>query len=169
MNRRGLLALAALAPVVLGTSACGFHPLYAGKGADTVSAKLQEVDIGPIADRYGQQLRNLLIDRFYKDGRPANTRYQLYTSLTASEQKLALQKDATATRAQLVVYAPYRLVEASTGRVVLQANARSYVSYSVLEQQYAGLATVDNAYDRALLEISNDITTRVGMFLGKEP
>jgi Predicted secreted (periplasmic) protein len=167
LNRRGLLALAALTPVVLGTTACGFQPLYAGKGPDSVTAKLEQVDIAVIPDRHGQELRNLLIDRFYKDGRPGNPRYQLVTSLTAVEQKLAIQKDATATRAQLVVNAPYRLVEAGTGKPLLSASARSYISYNVLEQQYAGLVTVDNAYERALLEISNEITSRVSAYLGR--
>lgn len=165
--RRGLLALAVLAPVALGTAACGFQPLYGGKGPNSVAARLEEVDIGMIPDRYGQQLRNLLIDRFYKDGRPGNPQYRLLTSLTASEQKLALQKDATAVRAQLVVNAPYQLVDTNTGRVVLSSSSRSFISYNVLEQQYAGLVTVENAYDRALLEISNDITTRVSMYLGR--
>ncbi|MBP2293890.1 LPS assembly lipoprotein LptE [Azospirillum rugosum] len=168
-TRRGLLTLAVLAPVALGTAACGFQPLYGGRGAANVSAKLQEVDIGIIPDQYGQQLRNLLIDRFYKDGRPAHSQYRLLTTLTAAEQKLALQKDATAVRAQLVVYAPYQLVDIATGKVVLSALSRSFISYNVLEQQYAGLVTVENAYDRALLEVSNDITARVAMYLNRPP
>ena len=167
LNRRGLLALVALTPVVLGTTACGFQPLYAGKGPNSVAAKLEQVDIAVIPDRHGQELRNLLIDRFYTDGRPGNSQFLLVASLTAMEQKLAIQKDATATRAQLVVNAPYRLVEASTGKALLSANARSYISYNVLEQQYAGLVTVENAYQRALLEISNEITLRVSAYLGR--
>lgn len=168
-TRRGLLALAALASVALVTGACGFQPLYGGRGASNVSAKLQDVDIGVIPDQYGQKLRNLLIDRFYTDGWPSQSRYQLLTSLTAVEQKLALQKDATAVRAQLVVNAPYQLVDSSTGKVVLSAVSRSFIGYSVLEQQYAALVTVENAYDRALIEISNDITARVAMFLNRPP
>ena len=167
MNRRGLLGLAALAPGGPAATGCGIQPLYGGSGPNSVAGKLEQVEIGSIPDRYGQQLRNLLIDRFYQDGRPGNPRYRLDTVLTATEQKLALQKDATAVRAQLLVNAPYRLIDTATGKVVFQSNARSYVSYNILEQQYAGLATVDNAYDRAILEISNDITSRVSMFLGR--
>ena len=169
LNRRGLLALAALTPVVLGTAACGFQPLYGGKGPNSVAAKLEQVEIAVIPDRYGQDLRNLLIDRFYSEGRPGNPQYRLLTGLSAVEQKLAIQKDSTATRAQLVVNAPYQLIDAGTGRVLMQANARSYISYNVLEQQYAALVTVENAYERALLEISNDITARVSMYLGRPP
>ncbi|GAA4253935.1 hypothetical protein GBZ26_02340 [Azospirillum formosense] len=169
VRRRGLLAFALVAPAVLATAACGFQPMYGNLGANSIgSAELQQVEIGGIKDRYGQKLRNLLIDRFYTDGRPAAPRYRLETALTASEQKLSLQKDATATRAQLVVNAPYQLIDAATGKILFQANARSFTSYNVLEQQYGALATVENAYDRALIEISNEITTRVAAELGRK-
>ncbi|MBB3263029.1 LPS-assembly lipoprotein [Azospirillum sp. OGB3] len=169
VRRRGLLALALLAPAVLATAACGFQPMYGTLGTNSIgAAELQQVDIGVIPDRYGQKLRNLLIDRFYADGRPAAPHYRLDTTLTASEQKLSIQKDATATRAQLVVNAPYRLIDAATGKILFQANARSYISYNVLEQQYGALAAVENAYDRALLEIANEMTIRVAAELGRK-
>jgi LPS-assembly lipoprotein len=169
----------ALAPVLRGgllafalalLSACGFQPLYGDKSYGAgATEKLSEVDIGPIPDREGQKLRNLLIDRFYPSSRPSSTRYRLEVSLTASEQKLALQKDASAVRAQLNVTAPYRLIDTTNGAVVFKSNSRTIISYNVLEQHYAGVLTVENAYDRALLEISNDITTRVAMHLGRQP
>ncbi len=169
VRRRGLLALALLAPAVLATAACGFQPMYGNLGPNSIgAAQLQQVDIGIVKDRYGQKLRNHLIDRFYVDGRPTAPRYLLEITLSASEQKLAIQKDATATRAQLVVNAPYQFIDVATGEILFQANARSYISYSVLEQQYAALVTVENAYDRALLEIANDITTRVSAQLGRK-
>ncbi|AWK86056.1 LPS assembly lipoprotein LptE [Azospirillum thermophilum] len=164
---QGLRALVLVA-ASLAASACGFQPLYGGAGVGAGAAeKLNTVEIAPIPDREGQKLRNLLIDRFYESSRPGNPRYRLDTSLTAYEQKLALQKDASAIRAQLMVTAPYRLVDTATGQVVFQSSARSMISYNILEQHYAGLLTVENAYDRALSEISNDITTRVAMFLGR--
>lgn len=164
---RGLLVpVAILGTLLLG--GCGFQPLYGERGIGAGAAeKLETVDIAPIPDREGQKLRNLLIDRFYTTSRPAQTRYRLDASLNVVEQKLALQKDASAVRAQLLVNAPYRLVDTSNGQVVFQANSRSMISYNVLEQHYAGVLTVENAYDRALTEISGDIASRVAMFLGR--
>ena len=160
---RGLLALALTA-----TAACGFQPLYGDRGVGAGAAeKLNSVEIASIPDREGQKLRNLLIDRFYESTRPGNPRYRLDVTLTAVEQKLALQKDASAVRAQLLVDAPFRLTDTANGQVVFQAKSRSMISYNILEQHYAGLLTVENAYDRALLDISNDITTRVAMHLGR--
>ncbi|WP_298380656.1 LPS assembly lipoprotein LptE [Azospirillum sp.] len=158
----------ALALVIL--SACGFQPLYGDKSYGAgATEKLNDVDIGGIPDREGQKLRNLLIDRFYPTGRPSSTRYRLEVSLSATEQKLALQKDASAVRAQLNVTAPYRLIDTTNGAVVFASSARTIISYNVIEQHYAGVLTVENAYDRALLEISNDITTRIAMHLGRQP
>lgn len=164
---RGLLAPAALLGALL-LAGCGFQPLYGDRGVGAAAAeKLETVDIAPIPDREGQKLRNLLIDRFYTTSRPAQTRYRLDASVNAVEQKLALQKDASAVRAQLLVTVPYRLVDTANGQVVFQSNSRSMISYNILEQHYAGVLTVENAYDRALLEISNDVTSRVAMFLGR--
>ncbi len=158
----------ALALVIL--SACGFQPLYGDKSYGAgATEKLNDVDIGGIPDREGQKLRNLLIDRFYPTGRPSSTRYRLEVSLSATEQKLALQKDASAVRAQLNVTAPYRLIDTTNGAEVFRANARTIISYNVLEQHYAGVLTVENAYDRGLLEVANDITTRIAMHLGRQP
>ncbi|MDR6775052.1 LPS assembly lipoprotein LptE [Azospirillum sp. BE72] len=164
---RGLFALA-LGLSAASLSGCGFQPLYGGKGVGAAAAdRLMEVDIASIPDREGQKLRNLLIDNFYPSERPSNPRYRLDVALSASEQKLALQKDATAVRAQLLVNAPYRLTDTQTGQVVFQSSSRSMISYNTLEQHYAAIATVQSAYDRALEDISNDITTRVAMYLGR--
>lgn len=160
---RGLLALA-----VAATAGCGFQPLYGEQGVGAgASEKLASVEIAPIPNREGQKLRNLLTDRFYESSRPGNPRYRLDVTLTAHEQKLALQKDASAVRAQLLVNAPYRLTDTASGKVVFQSSSRAMISYNLLEQHYAGLLTVENAYDRALVEISNDITTRLSMQLGR--
>ena len=164
---RGLFALA-LGLSAVSLSGCGFQPLYGGKGVGAAAAdRLMEVDIASIPDREGQKLRNLLIDNFYPSERPSNPRYRLDVALSASEQKLALQKDATAVRAQLLVNAPYRLTDTQTGQVVFQSSSRSMISYNTLEQHYAAIVTMQNAYDRALEDISNDITTRVAMHLGR--
>jgi LPS-assembly lipoprotein len=164
---RGLFGLA-LGLSAMSLSGCGFQPLYGGKGVGAAAAdRLMEVDIASIPDREGQKLRNLLIDNFYPSERPGNPRYRLDVALSASEQKLALQKDATAVRAQLLVNAPYRLTDTQTGQVVFQSSSRSMISYNTLEQHYAAIVTVQNAYDRALEDISNDITTRVAMYLGR--
>jgi len=163
--------LLALAPALAG---CGFQPLYgsggsAGTGRAEANAALMQVDIATIPERRGQQLRNLLIDRFYETGRPERSRYRLDASFQAGEQKLAVRKDASAERAQLAMTAQYRLVDATTGKSVFNASSRSFVSYNVPDDQFAALSLTDSAYQRGLEQIADDITVRVAMFLSKPP
>lgn len=165
-SRRALLRHAGAVAAVIALGGCGFQPLYGSSGARTdASEQLSQVDIASIPNRYGQQLRNNLIDRFHFDGRPNQPAYRLEVGLDATEQKLALRKDASTERAQLVVLAPYRLIDQATGAVLLTASARAIVGYSILEEQYGSVVTVDAAYDRALRQIAEDITNRVAVRL----
>lgn len=159
----------ALAPALAG---CGFQPLYgthagSGTGRTEANAALMQVAIATIPERRGQQLRNLLIDRFYESGRPDHSRYRLEASFSAGEQKLAVRKDASAERAQLVMTAQYRLVDTTSGKPAFSASSRSFVSYNVPNDQFAAMALVDSAYQRGLDQIADDITLRVAMFLSK--
>ncbi|HYG84687.1 MAG TPA: LPS assembly lipoprotein LptE [Azospirillum sp.] len=168
MSRRSLLQAAAAAGFLALLPGCGFRPLYGSNGVTAGAAeKLDQVAISNIPERQGQILRNLLIDRFHPSDRPATTTFRLDAQIIASEQKLALRQDASAERAQLVLNVPFRLIDNATGRTVFEGRSRSFISYNVLEERYAGLATLDNAYYRGLNEISEDITTRVAMYLSR--
>lgn len=168
-SRRQVLsraAVAAGAAALLG--ACGFQPLYGEHGPrGGAGENLEQVSIANIQNRYGQQLRNNLIDRFYTTGYPAKTAYDLLVTMTAAEQKLAVRKDATSQRAQLDVTAPFRLVETASGKTLLSSSSRALIAYDVLDEQYGAMATVNNAYDRALVQIADDITNRVALILAR--
>lgn len=167
-SRRSALRTGAALGLLALLSGCGFRPLYGEQGAIGGAAeKLDQVAISNIPDRPGQILRNLLIDRFHQNDRGNRTPYRLDAQILASEQKLALRQDASAERAQLVLNVPFRLIENATGRTVFEGRSRSYIPYNVLEERYAGLATLDHAYNRGLTEISDEITARVAMYLTK--
>jgi len=166
-KRTGLRTAAALGFLAL-LSGCGFRPLYGEQGVTAgAGEKLEQVAISGIPNRQGQILRNLLIDRFHQTDRGGQTPYRLDAQIIASEQKLALRQDASAERAQLVLNVPFRLIENATGRTLFEGRSRSFVPYNVLEERYAGLATLDHAYSRGLTEISDEITARVAMYLSK--
>lgn len=167
-SRRSLLRAGAALAAVAALPACGFQPLYGTHGATAgVSEKLGQVDIAHIPERRGQQLRNLLIDRFYENQRPGSPLYRLDVTIQATEQKLALRKDASTDRAQLVIVAPFRLIDPRSGAVLMSAASRSLVAYNIIEEQYNALVNRDDAYERGLSQISEDITARVAMFLGR--
>lgn len=167
-SKRTLLRAGAALGLLALLPGCGFRPLYGSNGATAgASEKLEQVAISNVPERQGQILRNLLIDRFYQNDRGSKTLYRLDSQIIASEQKLALRQDASAERAQLVLNVPFRLIDSATGRTLFEGSSRSFVPYNVLEERYAGLATLDNAYTRGLTEISDDITARVAMFLSR--
>lgn len=166
-SRLAAILFLALLPVV--TGACGFKPVYGTTAHDSaVGAALANVHIDPITDRNGQVLRNNLIDRFYTDGRPAGPRYRLAVALAATEEELGIQKDATATRARLRLQASYELIEISTGQVVYRTFSRSVVSFNLLDSQFAVLATRQDAYDRGLTELADDIRTRLSLYFARD-
>jgi LPS-assembly lipoprotein len=163
-------ALFFLLPLLLLT-AC-YQPVYGGKSFSSAPTaqenRLNRVALGNIPDENGQQLRNLLIDRMYTAGRPDKPAHQLNVTLTSLEEKLGLQKDATTTRARLTLSTSYALVDTATGKTVFSNSARSVVSYNILDAQYATLASKENAYDRALRELSDMIVGRLLLYFGNE-
>jgi LPS-assembly lipoprotein len=145
---------------------CGYQPLY---GANTPAAQqLPVVQINNIPDRAGQQLRNRLIDRFYQDGRPATPEYTLDISLVPNVYKLGIALDDSATRAELSLQANYTLRNMQ-GAAVLSGATTSVTNFNILRSQYATLIGEQDAYDRGIAQVSEDITRRISLFFNREP
>ncbi|MBI1273017.1 MAG: hypothetical protein GC131_02895 [Alphaproteobacteria bacterium] len=165
MTRRRLILLPALAFLL---AACGFSPVYGpgAGGADApTAAKMNRIYIENIEDRAGQKLRNMLIDRMYIGGRPAQTDYRLDVKLTSYEADLAIRKDATSARSQLNMLAHYALSDRASGKVLLEGDTNAIASYNRVDAQYAVLAAEKNAQDRALRDISNKLINRISLFM----
>ncbi|CAK0767021.1 LPS-assembly lipoprotein [uncultured Gammaproteobacteria bacterium] len=156
--------------VALVVAGCGFHPLYGGGDGDRAAAlELAKVEIGTLPNREGHKLRNLLIDRFHADGRSREPRYRLEVSLNASDQKIGVSKDATATRAQWYLTAVYTLSDRASGKPLFKGHSRSITGYALPQAQFGYLSNQLAAYDEGLEQLSNDITTVIGMYLNREP
>lgn len=147
-------------------SACGFQPLYGGigTGRDTANV-LSEVEVGIIADRTGQQLRNELLDRINPRGRTANPKYVLSVKLDESATRLAIRRDNTATLANLTLIASYDLVSIAENNSVLSGNVRSVNSYDISQEEFATVAAERDARRRAATDLADGITARVAVFL----
>jgi LPS-assembly lipoprotein len=145
---------------------CGYQPLY---GANTPAAQqLPLVQINNIPNRLGQQLRNSLIDRFYRDGRPASPEYTLDISLAPSVYKLGIALDDSATRAELNLLATYTLRN-TQGAAVLSGSTNAVSNFNILRSQYATLIGERDAYDRSVAQVSDDITRRISLYFNREP
>ncbi len=165
---RGLSGWALASLLLLG--ACGFHPMMGDSGADSVVAgALAKVEVAEIKDRTGQKLRNLLIDRFYHDHRPTAPEYRLEVVLEAAEQLVAIEKDATTSRAQWSATATYRLVHIATGKVVIKGVSRSVPGYNVNNYQWASFISQESALDRGVEFVSDEIKTRVALYFARDP
>ena len=160
--------LGAVVPALLFLlSACGFQPLYAERGPEEpgVSQELASIRVLPISNRSGQQLYNMLVDRLTPYGRPGDPEYLLTVRLATKTERLAFRTDETATRANLNLRARYQLRRASDGAVVFSGMSRSTSSYDILENPFATTVSEDDAFDRAARELSEEIRTRLAVFL----
>ena len=154
-------------------SACGFQPVYASRdyrfddGKD-VAASLKKVRLLPLADRDGQMLQNMLIDRMYPDGYPQNPPYSLEIVLTSEERDLGIQQDATATRTDLYLTATMVLRKTADHAEVYRSKARIRVSYNILDAQYGTLVTRENAQRRGLTQLADEIVGRVSLYFNRD-
>lgn len=163
--RKCLIMLALLA-----VAACGFRPVYGKYGAANVaSAAMQSVRIKPIPDRLGQQMSNKLVDRMYTTGRPKDTPYELEVTLTPQERSIGIQKDATATRGELLFTATVVIYDSATQASLYTTTIRTRVAYNILEGQYGNLIARENAYDRAMDDVADEIVSRTALFLNRVP
>jgi LPS-assembly lipoprotein len=153
--------------MVLCLAACGFHPVYGVNKYTAVGAetKLAAVQIGNIPDREGQYLRNALIDRFYRDGRPQNATYSLKVDpISESTRDLDITIDADSTRGQLKLATNIKLVELGTGKIMLERKVQSITSYNILASEFTNRVSEQNTRENALDDLARQIENFVVLY-----
>ena len=147
---------------------CGFEPLYGQRaGGDSLTDRLSLVAIAPIPERVGQVLYNDLLDRISPFGPRDQAPYRLQVRLEFDREGLGFEPDEAITRVNLRLGAEYRLVDVESGKTVFGDVARSTVSYNVVQSDFANLNAERNAERNAVRMVSEEITERVGIFLGR--
>jgi LPS-assembly lipoprotein len=142
-------------------SGCGFRPLYQ-KGSGSDAAVLASVDVAVIKDRIGQQLRNLLLAAFSPRGTSLHSAYKLTVILKESKVGLAIETDETATRANLTLSATFHLTSQRQPDLgTFTGNAFSTNSYDILTSDFATLSAENDARNRGLRSLSEEIRIRV--------
>ncbi len=157
-----IFSLAALGAL----TGCGFEPIYGNAGPNSISAELSTINVAPIKDRVGQQLRNLLLDQINPTGSPRKPKYKLTVQISESKQELAIKKTHVSTRANLTFTAKFQLQ--GLGQFVgrrLSGEAKIVTSYNILSSDFGTLAAEKNARRRAVRELSGDITNRIVSYL----
>ena len=142
---------------------CALHPLYAGGETGAVASVLRSVAVQPIDGQTGWLVRTALVDRL---GEPATgtARYRLQVELDDDIAGLGIRGDSGATRERRTLRARYRLLDAASGQVVLDATAGSDAGVDVVGSEYATLAAEQTAAERLSQIVADQIVARIGLF-----
>jgi LPS-assembly lipoprotein len=153
-----------LLPLFATVVACGFEPLHAPRDTAAIRS-LEAVEVAPIADRMGQILRTRLIAGFTPRGPRQPARFVLRVILEESRQDLAIRKDEIATRANLKLAVKFSLEGKKEGKGLFAGTVNSTSSFNILNSDYATLSAENDARARSLREISEELKTRIAIYL----
>jgi LPS-assembly lipoprotein len=138
LSRRGVLGL--LGVGALGLSGCGFRPAYmrtASGGPGIAQRELAAINVGVIADRPGQLLRQALQSRFERETGPMRRQYDLDVGFEIEGENIAIQHDNTTTRIRLTGRADWSLrAQDATRAVIASGNARASDAVNLFKEQY---------------------------------
>jgi LPS-assembly lipoprotein len=165
MSSSKLRSLAMLG--LLALAGCGFKPVYGVNSAGKSPAAIQQfaaIQILPMANRLGQQMRNLLIDSLHPSGADTDYRYRLSIGITEAVLDLGLQQNSTSTRGQVRITVKYALSDNSNGKVVLRETLRTSTGYNILTNQFSSVLSQDDAEAQGLQQIADDMTLHLAMY-----
>lgn len=155
-------------------AACGFEPLYVqkkhnnlwyfgGEFDTSITSEMAQIKIQTIQERFGQQVRNSLLDMLTPLGTPKRPKYRLYVDVSEKEvMQQALRKDITATRERVKYVVDYRLVEGDTE--VVRGDSIAFVSYDILANPYSTTVAKKKTEEDAAKIVANDIALRIGAY-----
>jgi LPS-assembly lipoprotein len=143
---------------------CGFSPLYGEHGTasspDVVDA-FATVSIRNIPNREGMKLRQQLRQQMQPHG-VSKVAFDLDIVLARRIEELGIRSDATSSRANLIFTAVFALNEG--GQRIYGDRVEAFVSYNILDDQYATVASQADAENRGIKQVSEEIKTRLAVY-----
>mgnify|MGYP003130421321 CR=1 FL=1 len=147
-------------------TACGFKPLYeAGGSSAEMQANLSGIEVSPIADRIGQQMRNRLIQRLNVSG-PA--KYRLDVVLEQSSESYGTRPDAGTTQEQITMVAYARLIRLTDDSVLFDQALRARTSFDIVLSDFATVTQREDSARRLALELAERIHRRLAAQFAKD-
>ncbi len=156
---------------VITLAACGYSPMYGQQGTRDYGQEdfLAYTEIANIPNREGQMLRNMLIDRFYRSGRPVNPAYRLeVANLKENRSDLDITKDSDATRGQLKIEADLLLADKVTGEILINRRIRSIASYNILGSEFTNRVSEENTRQNVLTDMARQIELQTSLYFKRE-
>ena len=157
-----------LAVTLAALSACALQPMYAGGSSGTVATSLRSIQVQNIPGKGGWLVHNALVARLGGDS-TATAAYRLEVELDDNITGFGIRGDRATTRERRTLRARYRLVELSTGSVVLDATAGSDAGIDVVSSQYATIAAEQTALERLSDVIADQMVGRLALFIARTP
>lgn len=148
--------------MALALPACGLQPVYSGGSQSAPAALTRQVSIAPIADRAGFLVRQALLDRFGEA--EAQPRYRLEVELDDQILAFGVRGDNSAARERRTLRARYRLVDAESGAVLVDATARADAGIDRVSSNYAVVAAEATALERLATELARQINARLAQY-----
>lgn len=162
--RSPALVIALLAgAAALGTTGCGFQPLYGGStvGGARLSEVMASVNVAPIPGRVGQKVRNELIFANTGGGYAPKTRYVLDIAIRERVIDQLVQITGDATGQVFELQADFTLVNAANGQVIYQGTALSRAPYNRFQEIFANVRARYDAENRAARTVAESIKTQL--------
>ena len=155
-----------LAPALL--AGCGLQPLYSGGSGGAVAQALAGIDVAPIPGKNGWLVRNALRDRVSPAPEGAASRYRLEVELEDKIEGFGIRRDDAITRERRTLRARYRLLDAGSGTVLVDATAGSDAGIDVVRSEYATIAAENTAIERLSQEVADQIIARVALYARRQ-
>lgn len=168
MDRGTLSRRAVLLPLLVALGGCGFHPLYGERAQSSYEPELATIRVLPIPNRIGQQLALSLRDSLNPTGEQAQQRYTLAVQLIVAEADLGIQRDASATRGRVDVYANFQLADSRTGKSIYQSRTQTTSAYNIVNDAFAAQVADDDARTRTVRDLTDEIRLRLALFLRQQ-
>ncbi len=143
---------------------CGFTPMYQSGGG--VMAGLSAIEIAPMEDRLGQQMRGYMVDRI---GSESSGIYRLDMKLRKENEGFGIRPDAAATQEQVTLWADYSLVRIADGITVLQDSLRARSSFDVVLSDFATLSQREDTEKRLAFQLADQLQTDLATWLLSQP
>ncbi len=139
-----------------GLAACGFEPAYGPNGS---AAGLRgAILVDNPTDRYSFELVKQLEERL---GQPVGPRFGLAIDLRLEEDDLAITQEQEILRYNIIGRANFTIYDLNTKEALYQSAANSFTSYAATGTNVSTAAAEQDAYDRLMVILADQITTRL--------
>lgn len=171
-TRRGLLALVGFGAASLSLTGCGFRPAYmpGANGAPGIARQeMAAINVGVIADRPGQLLRQALQSRFERETAGAARRYDLTVGFEIEGEGIGIRHDNVTTRIRLTGRADWTLrAQDATRKVLISGNARYVDAINQFQEQYfAADLNTEAARQRIAEAVADQITLQLAAYFNR--